>query len=267
MSKPTVNPLYKGLHSKAENLDLWLLKLQERVDLLEASSILKDEKIKALEMEIITLKNNVPTTTTNANTSSGNLAWANLFKNTTSTNESVAVLCAKIANENKDKERIEKFVIVSGVVESTSENETEKKQHDQDKIEEILTALELSNTDMKQFTRLKINPNRAANVRDPALIRLEFNTKELQNKAIKESKNLKDNEPTKKIYINPDKTTLERLTEKKLREERNKRNAVLENEEEEVEGRGRQRFGIDTNGKKFYWGIRWGILKRVLIAE
>ncbi len=89
----------------------------------------------------------------------------------------------------------------------------------------------------------------------------------MQNKAIKESKNLKDNEPTKKIYINPDKTTLERLTEKKLREERNKRNAVVENEEEEVEGRGRQRFGIDTNGKKFYWGIRWGILKRVLIAE
>ena len=267
----TCNPLYVNEpgdknKSKANNLDIWLVALQVRVDNLEAANILKDERIKKLETEIISLKTNAQTTVANNNTSTGNLGWSNLFRNTTSTNESVAVLCAKIANENKDKERLEKFVIISGVEESTSENEAEKKQHDEEKIEEILTTLNLNRTEMKQFNRIKTNPNRSANTRDSALIRLEFMTKESQNKAIKESKNLKDNVSTKKIYINPDKTALERLTEKKLREERNKRNADLENEdEEEVEGRGRQRFGIDTNGKKFYWGIRWGILKRVHI--
>jgi hypothetical protein len=35
MSKPTVNPLYKGQHSKAENLDIWLVNLQARVEKLE----------------------------------------------------------------------------------------------------------------------------------------------------------------------------------------------------------------------------------------
>ena len=267
MSK-TINPLYEKEDlnkATAANLDVWLLNLQNRVDQLEKSNNIKDTKISELETEIITLKAN-STTTAGASTSSGNFAWSNLFKNNTSTNESVAVLVAKIAHENKDKERIDKFIIVSGVTECDSVNEDEKKHHDEEKLNEILTTLEINKTEVKQFSRLKVNPSRPPTNKDPALIRLEFKTKETQLKAIKESKNLKGSETTKNIYINPDKTALERLTEKKLREERNKRNASLENVAESEGSEGRQRFGVDANSKKFYWGIRWGILKRVFIA-
>ena len=39
MSQITINLLYKGQHSKAENLDIWLLNLQTRVDKLEKNEL------------------------------------------------------------------------------------------------------------------------------------------------------------------------------------------------------------------------------------
>lgn len=64
MSQITINLLYKGQHSKAENLDIWLLNLQTRVDKLEKNDKEKDEKIKALEDEIAELKRNKTNATT-----------------------------------------------------------------------------------------------------------------------------------------------------------------------------------------------------------
>jgi hypothetical protein len=59
------------------------------------------------------------------------------------------------------------------------------------------------------------------------------------------------------VYINKDMTRAERMAEKELRDERNKRNGELT--EQDTNGRPRGTF----NGKKFYWGVRFGELRKI----
>ena len=68
---------------------------------------------------------------------------------------------------------------------------------------------------------------------------------------------MRDDANFKKIFINPDKTLNERVLEKKLREERDKRNNALPLAHENG------RRYKERNGKKLYWGIRWGELQLV----
>ena len=78
-------------------------------------------------------------------------------------------------------------------------------------------------------------------------------------KALRESTKLRNNPDFQNVYINRDKTRSERLLDKELRVERSKRNATLEEQDEEGRHLG------SYNGKKFYWGIRFGELRRIFV--
>ena len=265
----TKNPLYVndtgGLNkATALNLDTWLINLQLRVDELETKIIEKDTIINELRTEINLLKTTHSTTATSA--ANSGIAWSNLFKNTT--NESLNVIMAKVSNENREKEKIENNITISGVTDSEDRTETVSNMHDEDEVDKILAVLELSRDDVKKQSRIKRNPPRTPTAttatisKEPMLIRLEFKEKHFQQKALQNAKKLKDEEEMGKIYINPDRTILERLADQKLRQERNLRNQSLENESQ-----GRLRYSVDANSRKYYWGIRGGTLKRIFINE
>lgn len=74
-----------------------------------------------------------------------------------------------------------------------------------------------------------------------------------------ESKNLKDDKNFKDIHINKDKTKEERSADRLLRKERNDRNSKLPKLDENG------RHSDSYNGKNFYWGIRYGSLKKIYI--
>ena len=62
------------------------------------------------------------------------------------------------------------------------------------------------------------------------------------------------------IYINEDRTKSQRLIDKEQRDERNKRNNNLP----KVNGR-HQGVAEDRSGKYYYWAIRSGELKKILV--
>jgi hypothetical protein len=224
----TKNPLYVndagGLNkATALNLDTWLIRLQLRVDGLENKINEKDTIINELRTEINKLKTTNSTTATSA--ANSGIAWSNLFKNTT--NESLNVIMAKVSNENKEKEKIENNITISGVTECENRSETESNKHDEDEVDKILEVLELTREDVKKQSRIKRNLPRTPTAtttpisKEPTLIRIEFKEKHFQQKALQNAKKLKEEEEMGKIYINPDRTILERLADQKLRQERN----------------------------------------------
>ena len=154
----------------AANLDNWLINLQLRVDQLETKVNEKDAIIAELQNEIKELKTSNETVPKSA-TQTG-FAWSNLFKNTS--NDSLNVIMAKVSNENREKERIENNIMISGVSESETRTEDAIKKHDEEEVDKILQILELSRDEIKKQTRMKKNPSKTtepANAsKDPTLM-------------------------------------------------------------------------------------------------
>ena len=60
------------------------------------------------------------------------------------------------------------------------------------------------------------------------LVLVEFDSITTKETALKSASKLKEDDNFKQVYINRDMTRAERIVEKQLRDERNKRNAALE---------------------------------------
>jgi hypothetical protein len=81
---------------------------------------------------------------------------------------------------------------------------------------------------------------------------------EFMLRALKGAKNLRDNDSYKGVYVNRDMTRTERIIQKQLRDDRNKRN----NEDLKETGKGKWPRGTH-GGKLFHWGIRDGEVRRI----
>jgi hypothetical protein len=158
---------------------------------------------------------------------------------------------AKVRQEQSESERIKRNVIISGIPE-TGNDENEKLTNDNGRVEEVLNAVGLSRNTVQRQVRLRspMNPN-------AKLILVEFTEVEHRDTALKRSGVLKTNQSFKDVYLNQDMTKAERVAERDLRKERNELNASLPDKD----GVGRQRG--EHNGRKFYWGIRSGELRRI----
>ena len=120
-------------------------------------------------------------------------------------------------------------------------------------MDRLLLALDISRDKVVSQKRIRTKYEKTN------LIQVEFRYHRFRDKALKESAELMNNPDFQNVNINKDKTRAERLIEKELRVERNKRNAALENKDEEERPLG------SHNGKRFYWGIRFGELRRIFV--
>ena len=160
----------------------------------------------------------------------------------------VAIL-TKVRKELADSERIEKNIIVSGLT-KVGKDENEIEANDKANVDKVLEVIEMSREQVMNQTRIKTRNEKTD------LILIEFKQVEYRTKALRGAKNLATREEFKGVYVNKDKTRVERLAEKELRIERNSLNDKLP-----YVDKGRH-YGLQ-NERKYYWGIRFGELRKI----
>lgn len=130
------------------------------------------------------------------------------------------------AGEMEERERRRLNLIVSGLPESSSESDENQKQDDIDSFDEILTALDIRCSDLESNTVAdvrRIGRHTASTGNRPRLIKVKCKTIEQKIEILKKSKDLRSSIKFKTIYINPDRTLMQRALQKRLREELNER--------------------------------------------
>ena len=222
-----------------QEFETFLLKFEDqvkRVDLLVKENQELKERIRKLE----TPTKQLPT-------------FASIVANEKNS-ETENVLLVKVTREIKTKERKENNIILTGLPQA--QINTESKAIDENKEKEVLAQifahLEIDLKTVKRHWRLKTKENNMNDIVNPMIV--EFTDFESKNKATKNSYKLKTYKD--KVYINNDLTESERSIEKKLRDERNRRNNELSIEENGL------RYSEDEKGK-FHYGIRNGIVKKI----
>jgi hypothetical protein len=248
------------------NLKQSLSSLQAEVDALKAENEdlkslqlpAKDEKILALEQKneeqnnrIIELEEWKKSNVVESGPSNQRALFSSFFTNKTTENE--AMLLNKVRKELNESSRIENNVVISNLL-KTGTNDNEIETNDTSSVNKILDILEIDREKVRRTSRIKTsNPN-------SNLILVEFKEKEYQTTALRNWSNVKSVEEFKNLYINKDKTKAERMAESKLRAERNRLNQELPDKD----SIGRPISASEgNNNRRFYWGIRFGELKKI----
>jgi len=230
----------------------------------------KDETIKMLENRCTALEAQVQQLANKTQTGpSGGFSYSEAVMGKKHVvNESEVVLLATVAREAKQRESIERNIIISGLPESAEADET-KRNHDERKVvEELLAVLKVEKEKIKRVKRIRNNGNveRTANaaLAKPNIVLVELDSSATQSIAISNTRKLRNDDRFKHVFVNKDRTHSERVFEKKLREKRNALNNELEHTEE-VHGRQRK-FGTE-NGRRYFWDIRNGAVVRVFVKQ
>jgi hypothetical protein len=163
-------------------------------------------------------------------------------------------MITKIRQELDESKRIENKFVISNI-EPSQGSEIEIKDKDDQLVREILSVLQVNeDTTLKSF-RLKSGTERKMT----KMIIVELKSKELVNLALANARKLRDTEKFKDIYVNPDKTSVQRAIEKRQRERRDELNANMKHQD----SMGR-RCDVN-NGKKSFYVARNGVLKKVTV--
>ncbi|CAF0714789.1 unnamed protein product [Brachionus calyciflorus] len=188
-------------------LDSWVIKLFNRV--VDLENMVNDMKAEVDELKKTVADKDEEIKKIKESSTTNTCSYAAMLKGTKNT-EAENVLLAKISKENKEKRRKENNIIISGLPEKNDGNVEEKKEYDNEKVNKILNILELdSEHEIKKYTRLKpSNPNKKSD-----MIVVELNSKKKVTTALKNSKELKNNEEFKNVYINRDLSLAERNRE------------------------------------------------------
>ena len=192
-------------------------------------------------------------------------------------------LLARVARENREISKRECNIVISGLP-VADDDEAEKEQ-----LETLLTALNLDMENVKASRRL--TPARKAPTasaaattttvtaasssastssattalnKSPALL-VELRDKHHVDRALQMARELKNTNDFKRVYVSIDKTAAERKEEYEQRRIRDENNKKLPHVEDGP--RGRQRYGTDDNGKKFFWAIRSGVAAKITIQS
>ena len=179
------------------------------------------------------------------------LDWSKAAKG--KSNQEEAYLMARVSRESKEKAEKDKNILVSGINESVKATVEEQHEEDEGKIESLAGHLSLPKNSIRMVRRLR---KREGDTR-PALLVVSFKDSETQKTAIKNARLLRQSTDYNNVYINKDLTENERLLDKELRKQRDKRNSELEDEDDDG-----FKYG-NHKGKQFFWGIRNSELKRI----
>ena len=208
-----------------------------------------------LKKEVDELKRKSVAAQANATT----LSWSKIAAGMAHKDENAVAIMATIATEMKRKEERVNNVIVA--VPATSFPIAEG--HELEFAKKLAGEMELRETRVKKARRIsrRTDGSNAATA-GPVLLVVEMESTEAKLEILQKSKDLRKKEGYKDVYVNEDLTPSERIADRKLREERNRRNNEL-TETALVNGR-TVKCKTGQDGKKRFWGIRNGELKLVL---
>ena len=96
------------------------------------------------------------------------------------------------------------------------------------------------------------------------IMKLDQELREKKIEILRAARKLRDSPEHKNIYINQDLTEAEQAEDKKLRKDRDEKNANLPNTNTNNNKKyGMHKFGEDVSESKFYWGIRNGVVRKI----
>ena len=216
--------------------------LKERVTKLEKDLVSKDNEIKQRDVLIKSLQDAAAATAAAPAAVQPN-AW---FKQP----KAEVHILAKVRQELTESERIKKNLIISGLP-IRGDSDEERTTNDEKNVDTVLSCVGLARSTVQRQVRLKCN-NPDAN-----LVLVEFKDYKDRDSALSRSGELKKISDFKRVFLNRDMTMAERLAEKELRAERSKLNEALPDKDSQGRPRGTH------NGKRFYWGVRSGELRRI----
>jgi hypothetical protein len=223
--------------------------LLKRIDSLEAANLAKDKEIADLKQ-----KNGQ-----NSGDFSSAAFWSRL---TPAATQAISNIATK---ETCNIQSREKNLVISGITESGTTNNTEKHDEDNKKVIELIGKLGLGPHGFDEdlikrqtaITRLKPKPG----TNKPGFILVRCGDVDLKMLILKSAKKLKEMDGYRDVYINCDLTNVQLEIEKKLRTERNDKNKALEFTGQNGQyGKQKLRDGSES---KFYWGIRSGELRKI----
>ncbi|CAF0879421.1 unnamed protein product [Brachionus calyciflorus] len=160
------------------------------------------------------------------------------------------VLLTKIRKEINEMSKIENNIVISCLEEFVGEN---SQVQNESIFDDLLNELKIDKELVKRRSRLRKKGTDPDPLK-PSLLLLGFKDSNSQKTALTNSSNLRTKTKFTRVYVNMDKTSTERAVEANLRRMCNEKNEQLQHEE------GDRSYGIGPNGKKFYSGIRGGLL-------
>lgn len=165
------------------------------------------------------------------------------------------MIMEKMIEETKMRNDKANNLVISGLPENSGDNSEEE---DKKSIVNIMNHLGIVNAENKiSKTRRIPRMNRDSTVVRASPLVVELSDKSTRDRVLRMSRELKNNDNYKSVYINPDLTTYEMEIEKQLRIRRN-----IENDKLEFSN-GRLKYGKTNEGVEFYWGIRFGKVCRI----
>lgn len=229
-----------------------VLALEEQIKDLIKINKEKDAEINHLQTQVNKIQeNNIPA-----------VNWPKLPK------QAAVVITNMVTKENKALKTKEKNLIITGVKMPESQVETEKKQKDEEAVALIFEKI-VEEADKEKIERKYYKITRFKNKEEgkPGVILVEFDEIETKLKIQSSAKKLMKIEEYNKVYINKDSTKNEMENEKLLRDDRRKRNELLDNTDGKGFKFGYHRFQNDKEVSKFFWGIRIGEIKKIKYIE
>ncbi|CAF0985378.1 unnamed protein product [Brachionus calyciflorus] len=154
------------------------------------------------------------------------MSWSNLFKKQDVTNGNpepqektlqkieAAEAMTAFTNEISNREKRKKNIVIVEVEESRETDEKITKKDEDDKINEILEKMIIDKNKVKSVTRI----NNKSNNGKPGPILMKIDSEESKFNVLKQTKELRDDEKYKNIFVNADLTPAERLEQKILRD-------------------------------------------------
>jgi len=133
-----------------------------------------------------------------------------------------------VSDENKERNKKEKNIVVFGLKNSTKESITEKKADDVDQINQMLEVLSITNVPVEGAFRIN-----AKDKEKPRPLVVVLKDKEARNKILQAAKKLKEVEEYKSVFLCPDLTEAQRLKYKELVKIRDDKNSKMSVEDKE----------------------------------
>ncbi len=130
----------------------------------------------------------------------------------------------KYLSEQKERSNRDQNVIFHNIPESDSTDVNERKNHDIEQVQEVLTLLDVDDSEVKQPVRLGKKGNVPGK---PRLLKVTLNRVETKKETLNKAKKLRTATQSQynKVYITPDLTYREREESRRLREELAERRA------------------------------------------
>jgi len=133
-----------------------------------------------------------------------------------------------VSDENKERNKNEKNVIVFGLKESVKESIADKKVEDDEEVNKICEALSLQSNTVEGVFRLKTE-----DTTKPKPLVMVLKDKETRNKFLQAVKQMRTSNDYKTVYLCPDLTEAQRLKFRELVKIRDAKNEKLKDDEKE----------------------------------